>query len=219
MRVHSAGVAQLVERQLPKLDVEGSSPFTRFDAGRCIPMHSAAFVPESQRFAFAAVRPCVFALVARDWTGLLRFRVASGAVISTPLRRHTFRSRRCGGARAPRLVRELRVERAHLHTLRLPLSTVMVPAIQSTSAHVSRCMSPLRCPAKTAARYHAFRQDDAESRESWTYPSRRRDRACGVSGNEHGEHAFHDRRNTACYSGSRYRISRRSPRSSTVKTT
>jgi hypothetical protein len=25
-----AGVAQLVERQLPKLDVEGSNPFTRF---------------------------------------------------------------------------------------------------------------------------------------------------------------------------------------------
>ena len=26
-----AGVAQLVERQLPKLNVEGSSPFARFD--------------------------------------------------------------------------------------------------------------------------------------------------------------------------------------------
>ncbi len=27
---HLAGVAQLVERQLPKLNVDGSSPFTRF---------------------------------------------------------------------------------------------------------------------------------------------------------------------------------------------
>ena len=30
IRKQPAGVAQLVERQLPKLNVEGSSPFTRF---------------------------------------------------------------------------------------------------------------------------------------------------------------------------------------------
>ena len=32
MKSPIAGVAQLVERQLPKLNVEGSSPFARFDA-------------------------------------------------------------------------------------------------------------------------------------------------------------------------------------------
>ena len=29
LRLHNAGVAQLVERDLPKVDVEGSRPFSR----------------------------------------------------------------------------------------------------------------------------------------------------------------------------------------------
>jgi len=40
---NAAGVAQWLERQPSKLAVEGSSPFARFAAGRCVRSHRSAF--------------------------------------------------------------------------------------------------------------------------------------------------------------------------------
>ena len=56
-----AGVAQLVERQLPKLNVEGSSPFTRFFVWRRIKLHIVAKFRRSQlvRVFRAIVDDCV----------------------------------------------------------------------------------------------------------------------------------------------------------------
>ncbi len=55
----SAGVAQLVERQPSKLNVDGSSPFARFDECARIWSDAFAFVLKRQGFARVAGWRCV----------------------------------------------------------------------------------------------------------------------------------------------------------------
>ena len=58
----------MVERQLPKLNVEGSIPFTRFDALRCTGLHNVARCTELRTVETARKRDLVLHRIAPNCT-------------------------------------------------------------------------------------------------------------------------------------------------------
>ena len=58
----------MVERQLPKLNVEGSIPFTRFDALRCAGLHNVALCTELRTVETAEKRALVLHRIAHNCT-------------------------------------------------------------------------------------------------------------------------------------------------------
>ena len=62
------GCSSVVERQLPKLNVEGSIPFTRFDALRCTGLHNVALCTELRTVETAGNRALVLHRIAHNCT-------------------------------------------------------------------------------------------------------------------------------------------------------